>query len=121
MYPPIFLEGFILFHSTMIDRYKKLVAVAEDMATRLNDAGVSVDGVVVEVEGHGGIVRIGSCDIIGSSYCSDDNVHHPVFGVDYRSYYFSWINGEWIEDEIVLPQMDLAQIEEANVIDELPF
>ena len=105
----------------MIDRYKKLVAVAEDMATRLIELGVSVDGVVVEVEGHGGIVRLGSGDVIGSSYCPDDNVYQPVFGVDYRNYYFSWTSEEWIEDEIVPSQVFLAQIGEANVEDELPF
>ena len=113
MYPQGCFGKVILFDSTMIDRYKKLVAVAEDMATRLQDAGVHVDGCDVHVENERGIVRLGLWVVVGSTYCSEDNIFEPEFEIDYRTYHFYWSGEEWKEEIVV-------EIVEEDY-DELPF
>ncbi len=102
----------------MIDRYLKLVAVAEDMAAEWSGCGLSVEGVAVEVEGNFGVVRIGVHGIIGSNFSHDDNVHFPEYGVVYYSEPFNWEDGGWKE---ALPQpMVWSGVAEEDA-DELPF
>ena len=43
----------------MLDRFKKLVAVAEEMVTEYNEVGHNVESIVVDVEGDFGVVCIG--------------------------------------------------------------
>jgi hypothetical protein len=102
----------------MIDKLNKLVAVAEEMATKWNESGECVEGVVVEVEGNFGVVRIGVHGIIGSNFSHDDNVHFPEYGVVYYSEPFNWEDGGWKE---ALPQpMVWSGVAEEDA-DELPF
>jgi hypothetical protein len=101
----------------MLARYNKLVAVAEEMVTGLNDAGHCVDGLQVQAEANAGIVRVGTFGIVSSSYCPDDNVVHPEYGVSYSNYYYTWVDGQWREDE---PWV-VSVVSREEEIDDLPF
>ena len=102
----------------MIDKFVKLVAVAEAMATAWNDAGDCVEGMDVQVECNQGVVRVGVFGIVGVNFSSDDNVHFPEYGVDYRNYYYDWIDGEWILNQPKVVGQSFVEVEE---IDPLPF
>ena len=102
----------------MIDKFKKLVAVAEDMAARWSQSGECVEGVVVDVEGDFGVVRIGVHGVIGSNFSHDDNVHFPEYGVAYHSEPFNWEDGDWRK---ALPQPMVWSGVEEEEVDELPF
>ena len=67
----------------MLDRFKKLVAVAEEIVTEYNEVGHNVESIVVDVEGDFGVVCIGVYGLLSSHYCPDDNVVHPDYGVVY--------------------------------------
>ena len=103
----------------MLDRYKKLVAVAEEMVTRWNDAGECVEGLDVHVEYNQGLVRVGVHGVVGVSYSSDDNVHFPEYGVDYNRYHFEWDGEGWVELKPMVHTIAVESCEEAD--DPLPF
>lgn len=81
----------------MLDKLRKLVAVAEDIAAEVDESGYSVDGINVHVEGDQGFVRVGHHGIVGVTFSSDDNVHFPEYGIDYYTYLYDWRDGEWVE------------------------
>lgn len=100
----------------MIDKFVKLVAVAEEMATAWNDEGDSVAGMSVQVEGNQGVVRVGAMREYGV-YHPDENVYMPEYGVDYNDCYFTWTEGKWVR-ELPKPVMVSECVVEE---DELPF
>lgn len=97
-------------------KFKKLVAVAEEMATQWTEAGQSVEGIDVQVEDNHGVVRVGVFGIVGVSFSSDDNVHFPEYGIDYKSYEYEWIEETWVRKQ---PKFLSAFLNEAE--EELPF
>lgn len=101
----------------MLDKLRKLVAVAEDMATAWNDGGQSVEGVDVHVELNEGLVRVGVFGVVGVNFSSDDNVHFPEYGVDYYTYLYDWVDGEWVER---IPAGHYAE-NKPEEMDDLPF
>lgn len=103
----------------MMDKYNKLVAVAEDMAAVWNEAGNDVSGIKVCMEDNVGWVGLGQWCVVGRYYSSDDNVVFPEYGIDYKMYYFTWTGSEWIEDKREV-RVELVQTEEEEW-DELPF
>lgn len=109
---------FILSAGAMIDKFRKLVAVAEDMAAKWNEMGENVEGVVVDVEGDFGVVRIGVFGIVNSSYFPDENVVMPEYGVKYYGEPFNWDGNDWRE---ALPQVIVNDVECEMIEDELPF
>lgn len=112
-------SSFFLFDCAMLDRFKKLVAVAEEMVTEYNNVGQNVDGIVVDVEHDFGVIRIGVYGLVSSAYCPDDNVVMPEYGVAYHSEPYHWKDGRWEKAlQEVKPVMVLGPFEEE---DELPF
>ena len=104
----------------MIDKFKKLVAVAEAMAAEWGEMGVDVEGVEVQVEGLGGTVKLGTTHV-GGSYCPDDNVVHPVYYIGYDTRYYSWRDNSWVKDEpMIVGAPSPFEVREQE-IDELPF
>jgi hypothetical protein len=104
----------------MIDKFRKLVAVTEEMATEWNQMGLDVVGMEVSVEGHGGIVRLG----MGREYPvyhPDENQYMPEYCIDYITYYFSWLDGQWVKDEPMVVEAANPFEEREEEIDELPF
>jgi len=105
----------------MLDRFKKLVAVAEEMVTAWEKYGMDVQGMEVLVEGEGGVVKIANVEVTGS-YCPDDNVVYPIYYVDYKSHYFTWIDNDWVRNEpISIIKEAISPFEEKEEFDELPF
>ena len=108
----------ILAYCAMIDSYKKLVAVAEDMAAEMAEAHGSLEGISIEVEGDMGVVRLGVFGIVGSSYSPDDNVVFPEYGVVYKSIPFRWDGKSWKQ---AVRETVMCDTPEAEEWDELPF
>lgn len=103
----------------MIDRFKKLVAVAEDMASKWNDKNLSVEAICSWVEEDKGFVKIGTMGVVGVTYSHDDNCQFPEYGVVYTHYTFDWIDGEW--KEIVPTVFEVMAVSDLELFDELPF
>jgi hypothetical protein len=104
----------------MIDKFRKLVAVAEEMATSWNENEVCVDAVEIQVEGHGGIVRLGRMREY-AVYHPDENQYMPEYAMDYDSYYYTWIDGRWMKDEPMIVEARSPVWTEEEEWDELPF
>ena len=104
----------------MLDRYKKLVAVAEEIVTEYHEVGHDVEGIVVDVEHDFGVVRIGVYGLLSSHYCPDDNVVHPDYGVVYYSEPFIWKEGKW-EKPMAQPAPTMITSSFEEEVDELPF
>lgn len=102
--------------------YKKLVTVAEAMVASHEEFVADVESVEVSVTGNQGHIRLGFVGIVGSSYCSEDNVVYPEYGIDYKVYHYAFVEGEWsvLPREEVIVQSSSACVEEAWV-DDLPF
>jgi hypothetical protein len=104
----------------MIDRLNKLVAVAEAMAAEWNEMCVGVDGIEVQVEGHGGIVRLGMMREF-PVYYPDENQYMPEYAMDYSSFYYTWGEYGWVKDEpMVVEAASPFEVREEEW-DELPF
>ena len=102
----------------MLIRFRELVAVAEEMATKWHNAGESVEGIDAQVEGSQGVVRVGVHAVVGITFSSDDNVHFPEYGVDYVSYYYDWRGEGWVQVQRIVHTIDGTIYEE---VDDLPF
>lgn len=108
----------LLSHSVMIDKFRKLVAVAEEMATEWNNAGDCVEGMDVQVQGSRGVVRVGVMREY-PVYFPDENVYMPEYGVDYIDYYYNWVDGEWVRE---FPKPAIVSMVDPFVVeDPLPF
>jgi len=103
----------------MIDKFRKLVAVAEDMAAQRNEMCVGVDGIDVHVEGHEGMVRLGMMGEY-AVYYPDENQYMPEYGMDYVTYYYTWVDDAWVKKEPVYLVAN-SPFEENQEFDELPF
>lgn len=101
----------------MLDKFRKLVAVAEEMATAWGEYGESVEGLDVQVEGSQGCVRLGRMTQF-AVYHPDENVYMPEYGVDYNTYYYNWIDGEWVKQS---PKVSERVAVEEQESDELPW
>jgi hypothetical protein len=104
----------------MINKYKKLVAVAEDMAAVWNEAGNDVSGIKVCMEDNTGTVSLGEWCVVGRYYSSDDNVVFPEYGIGYKMYHFTWVDDAWVEDKPEIVERIHVQ-EDEEEWDELPF
>jgi len=104
----------------MLDKFRKLVAVAEEMATSWNEMGLDVSGMEVQVEGHGGIVRVGTWREY-AVYHPDENQHMPEYCMDYTTYYYTWIDGQWMKDEPMIVEAASPFEMREEEIDDLPF
>ena len=104
----------------MLDRFKKLVAVAEEIVTEYNEVGHNVESIVVDVEGDFGVVCIGVFGLVSSSYCLDENVVMPDYGVVYYSEPFTWKEGKW-EKPMAQPAPTMITSSFEEEVDELPF
>jgi len=103
----------------MMYTFNKLVAVAEVMAAGWEDH-LSFAGLEVSVEGNQGFVRLGElkeCAV----YYPDENVCMPEYCIDYITYYFSWLDGQWVKDEPMVVEAANPFEEREEEIDELPF
>jgi len=113
-------RGVVLFHCAMIDKFNKLVAVAEVMVAEWNEMTIGVTGVEVRVEGLGGTVRLGMMREF-AVYHPDENQYMPEYAMDYDSYYFTWIDNRWMKDEpMIVGAPSPFELREEEV-DELPF
>lgn len=111
-------QPFFLSLSAMLDRFKKLVAVAEEMVTEYNNAGHNVDGMNVHVECNQGFIRLGTMREY-AVYYPDENQYMPEYALDYDTYYFTWVDNTWVKD---VPKCLEAPVHvEEEDWDELPF
>jgi len=116
---PHFVEEKVtLSGCAMIDKLNKLVAVAEAMATEWNEACIGVDGIEVQVEGHGGIVRLGRMREY-PVYHPDENVYMPEYAMYYDNYYFTWVEDTWVRNVSEYQASTPVYVEQEE--DELPF
>ena len=102
-----------------MDRFKKLVAVAEDMASKWNEKALSVEGICAWVEVDKGYVKIGTMGIVGVTWSHDDNCQFPEYGVVYTHIAYEWVDGDW--KEIVPTVFEVASGKDVHMFDELPF
>jgi hypothetical protein len=118
------LKNVFLFYF-MLDKYRKLVAVAEDMASEWNDCEMSVEGIEVSVELNVGTVSIGMMREY-AIYCSEENQYEPSYAMDYTKTVFDWVDGDWVkrEPEIVKYERNFdpfVTVDPFAFVDELPF
>ena len=118
--PPINSERFILFDSTMMNKFKKLVAVAEEMATQWELVSTDVEGIHVSVEGVKGIISLGGV-IEYPVYHPDENVYMPEYGLEYTRLEFKWVNDTWERVYPVIRFNDEAMADAFAIEDPLPF
>jgi hypothetical protein len=104
----------------MLDKLNKLVAVAEAMAAQRNEMCVGVDGIEVQVDGHGGIVRLGMMREY-AVYHPDENQYMPEYGMDYDSYYFTWVDDTWVRNVSEYLEAPSPVYVQEEDWDELPF
>jgi hypothetical protein len=106
----------------MLDKYRKLVAVAEDMAAEWHECEMSVEGIQVSVELNVGIIRIGMMREY-AVYCPDENQYEPSYAMDYTDTYFDWVDGDWVKrvPEVVEYKRPHLEYNPFEYIDELPF
>lgn len=102
-----------------MDRFKKLVAVAEDIASKWNEKALSVEGVCAWLEGDKGFVKVGTMGVVGVTYSHDDNCQFPEYGVVYTHFIYDWVDGDW--KEIVPTVFEAASGKDVYMFDELPF
>lgn len=98
----------------MIDKFRKLVALAESIATRYNDAGDTVEGFNVHVELNNGFVRVGIMQE-HAVYHPDENVYMPEYHVSYNTYMYDWVDNKWVKKVTTYAPLD------EDEVDELPF
>lgn len=107
----------------MINVYKKLVTVAEDTVTAYNQHVGDVYELSVSVQGNQGCITVGVFGIVGSTYYPDENQYMPEYGMDYNSFHYELVDGEWVNKpkQVAVPvENDGATVQE-NFIDDLPF
>jgi hypothetical protein len=102
----------------MLDRYMKLVIVAEVMVTRLNECHEELVQLNVSVSGDKGVVGLGVFGHIGNVYYPDENQYMPEYDTTYESYDFFWVEGEWVSEHEKRIEREVSAIED---YDELPF
>ena len=102
-----------------MDMFRKLVAVAEEMAAKWTEKNLDVEGICAWVEGDKGFVKIGDWGVVGVTYSSDDNCQFPEYGVVYTHYIYDWIDGEWVENKPTV--FEVASNSYVEEFDELPF
>ena len=118
--PPCRYGRVILAGCAMLDKLNKLVAVAEAMAAQRNEMCVGVDGIEVQVDGHGGIVRLGMMREY-AVYHPDENQYMPEYGMDYDSYYFTWVDDTWVRNVSEYLEAPSPVYVQEEDWDELPF
>lgn len=102
-----------------MDMFRKLVAVAEDMATKWTEKNLSVEGLCAWIEEDRGFVKVGTMGVVGVTYSHDDNCQFPEYGVVYTHYIYDWIDGEWVENKPTV--FEVASNSYVEEFDELPF
>ena len=109
----------------MLDKYRKLVAVAEDMAAEWHACEESVEGIELSVELNVGTVSIGRMREF-ATYHPDENQYEPDYAMDYTKTVFDWIDGDWVKrvPEIVKYESKFDPFVTTDpfaFVDELPF
>ena len=117
VYPPLF-EVVILFYCVMIDRYKKLVTVAEAMVAEQGQFADNVCQMSVGVHGGLGVVVLGMFGITSSTYYSDENQYMPEYGITYKEYHFFWVEDEWVTENEKKIEREVSATED---LEDLPF
>jgi hypothetical protein len=104
----------------MLDRYKKLVAVAEDMATRISEHG-DVQSIEVTVSGKYGFIEIGVFCETGCTYYPDENQYMPEYGLVSSGGNYIWLEDtqEWETEKQMRLEAELNAYE--NTMPDLPF
>ena len=109
----------------MLDKYRKLVAVAEDMAAEWHECEESVEGIELSVELNVGTISIGRMREY-AVYCPDENQYMPDYAMDYRNTYFDWVDGDWVKrvPEVIKYERKFDPFVTTDpfaFVDELPF
>jgi hypothetical protein len=104
----------------MLDRYKKLVAVAEDMATELSQHG-DVTSMEIFMGSKHSYVEIGLFCEVGGTYYPDENVVMPDYGVMYRRTNYIWLEDtqEWETEAQMRLEAEISAYE--DTMPDLPF
>ena len=109
----------------MLDRYKKLVTVAEAMVTTYHQFHTDVCQMNVSVDGDNGVIGLGVFGLVGHSYHPDENQYMPEYDVTYKSYRYSWVDNEWSvlprEEDVVQYVENTVWKEQEPLVDGLPF
>lgn len=119
----------------MFNRYKMLVAIAEELATKLAESGEAVEEALVidmitNAAGTFGTISIGVYGYSGCQYYPDENVYMPEYDLEYYRYHYKFVDEKWIQLVYRLGELvreDLIDISESyqNLTEEerneLPF
>ena len=109
----------------MLDKYIKLVAVAEDMVTELHECEESVEGIEVSVELNVGTISIGRMREF-ATYHPDENQYMPDYAMDYKNTYFDWTDDAWVKRAPAVVKYErnfdpFVTTDPFADVDELPF
>ena len=104
----------------MLNQYKKLVAVAEDMATELSKHGEVVSIDVTSGEKYGSIEIQVFC-YVGDKYYPDENQYMPAFDRVSEGGNYVWQDDlqEWVSTEQLRLEAEISAYE--NTMPDLPF
>lgn len=104
----------------MIDKFRKLVAVAEAMVAEWHEMCLGVEGMHVHVEYNQGFVRLGMVREY-AVYHPDENQYMPEYAMDYNTYYFTWVDDTWVRNVPERLEAPSPVYVENEDWDELPF
>jgi hypothetical protein len=113
-------SSFFLFDCAMLDRFQKLVAVAEAMVAEWHERSLGVNGMNVHVEYNQGFVRLGMVREY-AVYYPDENQYMPEYAMDYVTYYFTWVDDTWVKDVPECLEAPKPVYVKEEDWDELPF
>ena len=87
----------------MFNRYKMLVAIAEELATKLAESGEAVEEALVidmitNAAGTFGTISIGVYGYSGCQYYPDENVYMPEYDLEYFRYRYKFEDGIWLSE-----------------------
>lgn len=104
----------------MLNQYKKLVAVAEDMATELSQYG-DVVSIEVTVSGKYGCIELQVLCEAGCTYYPDENQYMPEYDIFPKSQKYIWLEDtqEWETEAQMRLEAELNAYE--NTMPDLPF
>jgi hypothetical protein len=106
----------------MLDKYKKLVIVAEAMVAEMHACQECVEGVEVSIELNVGVIRLGRMREY-AVYCPEENQYEPSYAIDYTTdRCYDWIENEWMKRVPKIQERHHSvEYNPFEYIDELPF
>ena len=104
----------------MINKYKKLVAVAEDMATQISQYG-DVQSIEVTVSGKYGYIELQVVCETGCTYCPEKNQYMLDYDIFPKSCKYIWLEDtqEWETEAQMRLEAEISAYE--NTMPDLPF